>query len=294
MIRWLMRDILGYPEVVKFMERTYHDKWFLKNMKRGFWFLGWYLKSYRKQKKYFEGHYNRIVKNGMVMDLKGKHSDIKFYLPLLKLEKHQVKGDFIQRTIFMTEDYFDSRSLRWLKENGIVRKNMNVLDIGANIGNHTVYFAKECDVNYVYSFEPVLETYKMLCKNCELNGLENVSLHNFALGKEKASVKIKSFNKENCGGTALQYGSGGMKCYALDDLKIDKKIDFIKIDVEGFENEVLLGGSDLIKKNRPVIFVEIFEENRMKVDKTLSALGYVQKGRMLEDYLYLPGSLSDN
>lgn len=288
MIKWLMRDILEYPEVVKFMERTYHDKRFLKNIKRGFWLSGWYLKAYRKQKKYFEKHYNKIVKNGMVMNLRGKHSDINFYLPLLKLEKHQVKGDFIQRTIFMTEDYFDIRSLRWLKENGIVRENMNVLDIGANIGNHTVYFAKECNVNYIYSFEPVFETYKMLDKNCKLNGLENVSLHNFALGKEKASVKIKSFNKENCGGTALQYGYGGMDCYALDDLKIDKKIDFIKIDVEGFENEVLLGGMNIIKKNRPIIYVEIFEENRNKVDKTLSGLGYVLKERKIDDYLYLP------
>lgn len=93
---------------------------------------------------------------------------------------------------------------------------------------------------------------------------------------------------------------GGIACCALDELimdpeagkkveeKIVKKIDFIKIDVEGFENEVLLGGAELIKRDQPVIFVEIFEENVNTVDKTMKKLGYEMKESRSGDYLYLP------
>lgn len=70
--------------------------------------------------------------------------------------------------------------------------------------------------------------------------------------------------------------------------KIEKKIDFIKIDVEGFENEILLGGAELIKRDQPVIFVEIFEENVNTVDKTMKKLGYEMKESRSGDYLYLP------
>lgn len=78
-------------------------------------------------------------------------------------------------------------------------------------------------------------------------------------------------------------------CCPLDELSIDKKIDFIKIDVEGFENEVILGGTELIQRNKPAIFVEIFEENRSAVGETLKKLGYVLQERKEDDYLYLPG-----
>lgn len=79
-----------------------------------------------------------------------------------------------------------------------------------------------------------------------------------------------------------------MNCYPLDSVSIDAKIDFIKIDVEGFENEVFLGGEGLIKRDKPVIYVEIFERNQDAVEKTMHHLGYVLKEKWGENYLFLP------
>lgn len=301
----LLEEITEYPEVLKYLEHTYDDPQMIKNMKRGIWILGWLFKNYRKEIRECEERYFRMKSNKMILHLKGKYSQISFYLPLLQLENHRIRGEYIQRMIFKSENFFDIGDLEWLRKNKILRKGMNILDIGANIGNHTIYFAKICNAGHVYSFEPVRDTYKMLCKNCRINGLDQVSLYNFALGRKQTSVQIKSFNEKNYGGTVLQYcKGGGIACCALDELimdpeagkkmeekteeKIEKKIDFIKIDVEGFENEILLGGAELIKRDQPVIFVEIFEENVNTVDKTMKKLGYEMKESRSGDYLYLP------
>lgn len=79
-----------------------------------------------------------------------------------------------------------------------------------------------------------------------------------------------------------------MSCCPLDSVPIDVKIDFMKIDVEGFENEVLLGAGELIKRDRPIIFVEVFEKNRNAVEKTIHHLGYVLKEKWGDNYLFLP------
>lgn len=287
----IIKDVLEYSEVQNYMERTANNTKALRRMKRVFWLAGWIVTSYRRERKKCEERYYDLEKNCMVMNLSGEHSGTKFYLPLLTLEKGKVCGEFIQRLIFKTGDYFDISSLQRLKEKQYVSEKMNVLDIGANIGNHTLFFAKECRVNHIYSFEPVSETYSMLCRNVEINGLRQVTLHNFALGKENTSVSIKEFNPKNYGGTVLEYGSkGGMECHSLDELSIDRKIDFMKIDVEGFENEVLLGGVELIKRDRPVIYVEIFKENRNIVENTLYSLGYKLKEKRYDDYLFMPAN----
>lgn len=282
-----MKEVLEYSEVQKYMERTDNNAKAIRRMKRGFWLAGWIISSYRRERKKCEKRFYDLKKNGMVMNLSGEHSGTKFYLPLLTLKDGKVGGEFNQRLIFKTEDYFDVNELRRLKEKRYVRENMNVLDIGANIGNHTLFFANECKVNHIYSFEPIAETYSILCKNVEINALKQVSLHNIALGQKKSSVSIKYFNADNYGNTSLQYG-GDIECYALDELSIDEKIDFIKIDVEGFENEVLLGGVKLIKRDKPAIYVEIFEENRSTVENTLDSLGYKLIEKRYDDYLFMP------
>lgn len=203
-------EIGDYPEVADCLRQTYHDPWLVKNIKRGLGILNWLIRRYRKVVNEYESRYWEMVRNGYVMQLGAGHSDIRFYLPLLKIENHRIRGEFIQRKIFMTQDYFDVGSLQWLKEKGLVKKGMGVLDIGANVGNHTIYFVRECEVDFVYAFEPIDDTYRMLCRNCELNGIENVSLNNVALGRKRSAVQIKNFNEENYGGTSLKYGEGGV------------------------------------------------------------------------------------
>ncbi|MDP7196601.1 MAG: FkbM family methyltransferase [SAR202 cluster bacterium] len=60
----------------------------------------------------------------------------------------------------------------------------------------------------------------------------------------------------------------------LDDLNIKEKIDFIKIDVEGNEKYVILGGIETIKKNKPIIWVETWEENSHLIVDLFKKIGY--------------------
>lgn len=199
----------GYDEVQRCIQETTHQSYMLRKINRGLFLVRWNLSgAHEKERKKCEERYRKLEQNGMILHLAGGHSGTKFCLPLLRMEKGEVVGEFIQRLIFGAEDYFDLSTLQMLKEKEYIREGMNVLDIGANIGNHTLFFVKECRAQHVYSFEPMAKTYEMLCKNIEINGLENVSLYNIALGSREATVSVKEFHEENYGATSLQYRGG--------------------------------------------------------------------------------------
>lgn len=126
------------------------------------------------------------------------------------------------------------------------------------------------------------DTYKILSENVKINNLESVvTTYNFALGKAEGEAKIIAFNETNIGGTRLEEAKDGdIKIYSLDELNINEKIDFMKIDVEGFENNVLAGGINTIEKHRPIIFIEIQKENYDKVQKFFKEKEY----RLIKEY----------
>lgn len=197
-----------YDEVQKYRLKTAHQPYVIRKINRALFLLGWNLSgAHEKARKKCEERYHKLKRNKMIMHLAGEHFDTKFCLPLLHMERGEVMGDLIQRLIFVSEDYFELDTLQMLKEK-YMKADMNILDIGANIGNHTLFFVKECNAKHVYSFEPMPKTYEMLCKNIEINGLDNVTLYNTALGSREATVSVKEFNEKNYGGTSLKYGGG--------------------------------------------------------------------------------------
>jgi FkbM family methyltransferase len=138
--------------------------------------------------------------------------------------------------------------------------NSTVLDIGANIGNHSLYFSSL--FSKVYAFEPHPKTYKLLEFNCsDLN----IDTFNFGLSSEDATVKF-DVDPNNMGHAFIIDGelnkdiSSNMEIEVkkLDDLsEIDRtNISLIKIDVEGHELQALEGALTTIKDNRPVILFE--------------------------------------
>lgn len=214
-----------------------------------------------------------------------------FYLPLLPT-------DYIQYTILLTDDYYERNTLEKVftsYKKGIIRKIVSegtVLDIGANIGNHTLYFCNECDAKKVYCFEPAEQTFSILEKNVSLNHLEQkVELLQMGLGEreERASAGVNIYN---IGGTRLKLNeSGGVSIKRLDDLGIKEKIVFIKIDVEGMENRVLRGGMELIKKNRPYIMVESFGNKVLEIKELLCEIGYRYENLDLSgNWLFCPNN----
>jgi FkbM family methyltransferase len=169
----------------------------------------------------------------------------------------------------------------WIKKNFPEKKRTSVLDIGANIGNHTVYFADR--FMKIFAYEPVLKNFKILKLNTE--DLENVEIFNFGISAINEEAKINIPN-ENLGGSSVVdtfeniSRSEKIKLKNLNEENIlIEKIGLVKIDVEGMEYQTLLGISEIIKRDLPIIVYEsnIYEEiqnNRSKSINFLKSKGY--------------------
>ncbi|MCX2716503.1 FkbM family methyltransferase [Helicobacter sp. MIT 21-1697] len=168
---------------------------------------------------------------------------IKFYLPY-------ALDDWLQSIILRTSDFYDIASLQRVDK--YLPSNATICDIGANVGNHSIYWAMVRGAARIYAFEPIKETYDLLCKNIALNGLDNkCNLFHLALGEQQSRGSIKASFNDNIGATQIcNDTSGELIIESLDRLEnlgtFAHKIDFVKIDVEGFEGEVLSGGGGIL------------------------------------------------
>ena len=155
-----------------------------------------------------------------------------------------------------------------------------VLDVGANIGTHTVALAKKVtDTGVVVAFEPQRLTYQMLCGNVSLNALTNVLCQNVVVSDQPGSTLIPTLDprvQRNFGAVTSEGHTAGERVPAvrIDDLQLGR-CNLIKVDVEGAEVRVLGGARATIATHRPVLFVENNSEERSSaVLRTLDELGY--------------------
>ena len=221
---------------------------------------------------------DEIKKNGSNITIKDGSV---FFIP-------RCERDTIQKTIARDNYYYDGDNLDFLRDN-YIPLNANILDIGANIGNHSVFFACQCGANRIYSFEPQKDIYEILKRNVEINKLnDRVVLYNKGVGEESGKARINSYNINNSGGTSIKMDSKGeLEVITIDELDLPR-IDFVKIDVEGFEFSVLKGSRLLLARDTPAIWIEIKEEHYKEVNDFLEKLGYSKVINKGEDYLYLP------
>ncbi len=204
----------------------------------------------------------------------------RFYLPNFPV-------DCLQRIMVLTQNYWDIAALNII--NKYLPDQAVILDIGANIGNHTVYWALERNAKKIYSFEPLVSTFEILEKNIKLNNLENrVTLFNFGLFNEETNASVAVYNLRNVGLTSFTPNeNGNFKLKKLDEIDIPEKIDLMKVDVEGAEVQMLQGAVETIKRNKPVIVIETYKY-KPEVEGILLPLGYKQVDtiREGEDYIY--------
>lgn len=154
-----------------------------------------------------------------------------------------------------------------------------VLDVGANIGNHTLYLASICGCR-VLAFEPNSDLCTPLRESIELNNLqEKVCLYEVGVGSVSGKACFSTLNPENLGGQSLSITKpeqGGINVITLDSLSIVDKVRAIKIDVEGMELDVLKGGIELIRRDRPLIYIEAqTEDDFVALHDLLVGLDYV-------------------
>ena len=211
--------------------------------------------------------------------------DIKFYLP-------SCLNDIVQGVIAKSGDFFEIFNIK--QANKFLKDGANILDIGANIGNHSVYYAMVRKARKIHAFEPTRDVFEVLCKNIELNSLQSIiKPHNIALGECDGKASIKERPAGNLGGTSLKADtSGEIIVKSLDDIQaeFDEKIDFVKIDVEGFESQVLLGAKAFLAYHKPTIMIEIHRPKFKEVSEILDSLNYKLAEKLVSsvDFIYLP------
>ncbi|MCR5874967.1 FkbM family methyltransferase [Phenylobacterium sp. J426] len=158
---------------------------------------------------------------------------------------------------------------------GYLRPGDVFLDVGANVGNHAIYVALYCQPGEVIVVEPNPEAIPLLRANLALNYLV-VNTQHVGVGLSDAPRQVVAqFPRNNLGAARMvEQEDGRLRLVVGDELFADRKIDFIKIDVEGHELGVLNGLKRTLAANRPTIFLEIDTANRDAVFAWIEEHGY--------------------
>jgi FkbM family methyltransferase len=166
--------------------------------------------------------------------------------------------DLIQKEHFHGK-FYESEELKIISEffpaGGIF------VDIGANVGNHTVFVARFLSPLKIIVIEPNPATFEILKANIALNRLDGrVDVSYLGIGLSNTSARAVAITPAgNLGGTRLHLSEeqSGLRVVPGDALLFGHRIDFLKIDVEGMEIDVLEGLKRTIAEQRPRIFIEV-------------------------------------
>ncbi len=174
-------------------------------------------------------------------------------------------NDIIQRT-HLKGSFFEADSLEKLRK--LIKSSApHILEVGANIGNHVIWYAQNLNASRIYPVEPNPAALSILRKNISANELdERIDERGmgFGAGKSSGRFRVETDDKDNLGATRLvEDDNGDIETQTLDKIMGADKVDFIKIDAEGMELDVLKGAAALIARDKPVIWVEVLRQNQM-------------------------------
>jgi len=155
----------------------------------------------------------------------------------------------------------------------LVKPGATVIDAGANFGYNSVLLGKQIGPNgTLVSFEPQRIIYQQLCGNLILNNIYNATAYQAALGdgsKGVANMKPVEYQAEwvNIGDTSIGEDGEEVAVYTLDEIGISK-LDFIKMDIQGYELFALQGAQNILSIYQPDLFIEIEPHQLIKFNVT--------------------------
>lgn len=167
-----------------------------------------------------------------------------------------------------------------------------IIDVGANVGNHTVYLATQIPGATIYPVEPGRDAMKVLRANLKSNRCRNVDRRFIGVGfsDHQTAGVLRRVSRTNLGGSRIltpqeqadlgdqlddEFWFQEVPLLQGDDALGDLAPTFIKIDVEGLEMPVLRGLGRVVETHAPEIFVEVEETNRIEFLAWVEEVGYV-------------------
>jgi len=150
----------------------------------------------------------------------------------------------------------------------LVQPGWTAVDVGAHIGYSTLLLAK-CvgPKGRVLAFEPLAQNYKLLEENIRLNGHTNISAENLAVMAQPGSIELRSATPGAMTWVASTHldPAAAVETQTVEGVTLDgyvqrhdiSRIDFVKMDVEGAEGDVLAGMSTILKRDKPTLLIEL-------------------------------------
>ncbi|MBW2271411.1 MAG: FkbM family methyltransferase [Deltaproteobacteria bacterium] len=176
----------------------------------------------------------------------------------------------------------------------------SVIDVGAHLGSVSLPTSHAlADRGKVFAFEPNRDNARALRASKSANSLDNFVIHEIALGAEKGTAHFSVADQSGRGrvGQTDEEGSDyEVRVDVLDSFEFPR-IDFIKIDAEGHDLDIVLGGARLIERDHPVLLIEMQSNSgfrgglsREQAIERIAAMGYVAThwGGTFGDFLFIP------
>lgn len=162
----------------------------------------------------------------------------------------------------------------------LVKEGFHVFDVGTNIGEVILNIAKRANKGIVHGFEPVPYNFNKVSNNISLNSFTNIILNNLALSDKNETLFFDDEEVKGHSGLISMNknkirNSKEVKAITFDSYVEDNNIlrmDFVKIDIEGFELNFLKGAEQSIKKFEPILFMEVDDSNLKKQNTSASEL----------------------
>ncbi|MBS1507548.1 MAG: FkbM family methyltransferase [Bacteroidetes bacterium] len=184
-----------------------------------------------------------------------------------KVKIKLLKANVLSRLIF---DGFEENEIEFVTK--ALKKGDVFVDIGANIGLFSLIASPLVDsTGKVISFEPSPETFSRLIENVSLNNLTNISARNIGLSDSEGELMLNvsgdghdAWNTFAAVSDEKFHSTKSVPVFTLDDQLVEEakeKISLVKIDVEGWEKFVLVGGKTFFQKFAPVVMMEFTESN---------------------------------
>ena len=183
----------------------------------------------------------------------------------LEVDIHDYVGHFL---------YFGFKDTSHEALYSLINENDNIIDVGTNIGSTILQFTNlSGEESRIIGFEPDPVNFKNCQKNISLNKFKNIQVFSEGLGNEKGSFQLIVDEPSNRGMNRVSIENQPGKSSAMINIEtLDSiinrekinRINIVKIDVEGFEMNVLKGAVKLVESQSPIFFIEIDDNNLKK------------------------------
>jgi FkbM family methyltransferase len=190
--------------------------------------------------------------------------------------------DSVQRTLLKSR-FFETAELECVEQ--WVGSGARIVEVGAYVGNHAVYYLRFMQPAALTVFEPNPAIVPLLERNLAANPCAGLTpeVHALAAGNSEARFDAVSDDAENQGATRLVAAADGAIRSTALDATVRGAVDFIKIDAEGMELEVLAGAARIVRESRPKIMIEVFNAHAGAFASWLAANRY----RIYREFKYV-------